>query len=91
MLRFITDRHLSVIGKALHAACNNARVNDRIQEPVYLLLELLRAGVLHGNRFGTEILSGGPTFGSEADQRSALLVMRCISILPLTFRVSVSL
>ena len=82
---FIAERDTSIIGKAMHAACATSRVNDRFQEPLYLFLELLRAGVIHGNR--TE-LSGGPTMGDQDEQRNTLLVMRCISILPLTFRVS---
>jgi hypothetical protein len=79
------------MGKALHAACVNSRVNDRLQESVYILLELLRAGVVHGQRWGgpdAEPLSGGPSFGSEEDQSSTLLIMRVLSILPLSFRVS---
>jgi hypothetical protein len=80
-----------MMGKALHAACAASRVNDRLQESIYLLLELLRAGVVHGGRWGgadAEILSGGPSFGSEEEQSSALLIMRVLSVLPLSFRVS---
>ena len=79
------------MGKALHAACLHSRVNDRFQESIYLLLELLRAGVVHGVRWGgpdAEPMSGGPTFGSEEEQASSLLIMRVMSILPLNFRVS---
>lgn len=76
------------MGKAMHAGCQTARVNDRFQEALYLVLELLRAGVVHGSRFGNEILSGGPSYGEEDEQRSALLIMRCLSVLPLQFRVS---
>jgi len=79
------------MGKALYAACVNSRVNDRFQESLYLVLELLRAGVVHGGRWGgpdAEPLSGGPSFGSEEDQSSTLLIMRVLSILPLNFRVS---
>ncbi len=80
-----------MMGKALYAACVNSRVNDRFQESLYLVLELLRAGVVHGGRWGgpdAEPLSGGPSFGSEEDQSSTLLIMRVLSILPLNFRVS---
>ena len=83
-MRFIADRNTSIIGKAMHAACATSRVNDRFQEPLYLFLELLRAGTIHSNRSD---LSAGPE-GDEDDQKSVLLVMRCISILPLNFRVS---
>lgn len=81
----------TVIGKALHFACISTRVNDRFQESLYLVLELVRAGVLHGDRWNgpdAEPLSGGPSFGSEEDQSSTLLIMRTLSILPLNFRVS---
>lgn len=87
---FVNANHTqSTIGKALHAAINTSRVNDRFQEPLYVLLELLRAGVVHGGKWGGpdgETFSGGPSFGSEDDQRSTLLIMRCLSILPLLFR-----
>lgn len=79
------------MGKALHAACSSSRVNDRFQESIYLVLELLRAGVVHGARWGgpdSEQLSGGPSFGSEEEQSSTLLIMRVLSVLPLSFRVS---
>ncbi|WRT64536.1 uncharacterized protein IL334_001468 [Kwoniella shivajii] len=87
---FVNANHTqSLIGKALYAANAASRVNDRFQEPLYLLLELLRAGVIHGSRWGgdkAEILSGGPSFGTDEEQKSILLIMRCISILPLIFR-----
>ncbi|WWC59720.1 uncharacterized protein I303_102282 [Kwoniella dejecticola CBS 10117] len=87
---FINANHTqTLIGKALYAANAVSRVNDRFQEPLYLLLELLRAGVVHGSKWGgdqAETLSGGPSFGTDEEQKSILLVMRCISILPLMFR-----
>ncbi|WVQ79823.1 hypothetical protein IAT38_001923 [Cryptococcus sp. DSM 104549] len=87
---FINTNHThSNMGKALHAAFSVSRVNDRFQEPLYLVLELLRAGVVHGGKWGgrdAEYLSGGPSFGSDDEQRSTLLIMRCVSILPLMFR-----
>ncbi|WWC86657.1 uncharacterized protein L201_001534 [Kwoniella dendrophila CBS 6074] len=87
---FISGTHTqTLIGKALHAANAVSRINDRFQEPLYLLLELLRAGVVHGSRWGgdkAEVLSGGPSFGTDDEQKSILLIMRCISILPLMFR-----
>jgi len=91
---FVSPNHTqTMMGKALHAACVSSRVNDRFQESLYILLELLRAGVVHGGRWGgpdAEPLSGGPSFGSEEDQSSTLLIMRVLSILPLNFRVSLS-
>ncbi|RSH92406.1 hypothetical protein EHS25_008821 [Saitozyma podzolica] len=91
---FIHPNHTqTTIGKALHAACASSRVNDRFQEALYILLELLRAGVVHGLRFGgpdAPVLSGGPSYGTDEEQRCCLLVMRCLSILPLTFRTDVN-
>ena len=91
LIRFVAPSHTqTMMGKALHASCVSSRVNDRFQESLYLFLELLRAGVVHGVRWSgqdTEPLSGGPSFGSEEDQSSTLLVMRVLSILPLNFRV----
>lgn len=81
-----------MMGKALHASYAAAKVNDRFQESLYLVLELLRAGVVHGHRWGgpdAEPLSGGPSFGTEEEQSSTLLIMRVLSVLPLAFRVSV--
>lgn len=74
---------------ALHLAMKNAKVNDKFQEPLFLTLELLRAGVLHNGRIGTRPYSGGPNFqgGTDADKRSMLLVMRVLSIVPLVFTV----
>ncbi|ORY21248.1 temperature dependent protein affecting M2 dsRNA replication-domain-containing protein [Naematelia encephala] len=84
---FITPGHTqTMMGKALHAACSSARVNDRFQESLYLVLELLRAGVIHGEKWGGEALSGGPSFGTEEEMASGLLIMRVLSVLPLSFR-----
>ena len=79
-----------MMGKALHAATAGSRVTDRFQEPLYLVLELLRAGVVHGQRWGgpdVEPFSGGPSFGTEEEQTSTLLIMRVLSVLPLSSRV----
>ncbi|EIW71069.1 XPG domain-containing protein [Tremella mesenterica] len=87
---FIAANHtLSIMGKALHAACTHSHINDRFQEATYLVLELIRAGVVHGGPWGGpngDILSGGPSIGSEEEQRSMLLIMRCLSVLQLNFR-----
>ncbi|BEI90327.1 uncharacterized protein CcaverHIS019_0303970 [Cutaneotrichosporon cavernicola] len=83
------NHHQSPIGKAFHAACQAARVTDKLQEPIYIVLELLRAGVVHGNRFGgpsAMALSGGPSFGSDEEQAYTLLFMRVLSVVPLNFR-----
>lgn len=83
------NHRLSLIGQALHAALVQSKVNDRFQEPMFIVLELLRSGVLHGQKFGEEYRSGGPVSGSEEEQASIMLIMRCLSILPLNFRVSI--
>lgn len=78
----------SPIGHGLHTALVQSKVNDRFQEPLFIVLELVRMGVLHGQKFGNEYLSGGPVSGaSEQDQASSMLIMRCLSVLPLNFRV----
>lgn len=65
-----------------------SKVNDKFQEALYLAIELLRANALHNGRIGTRLYSGGPNFqGSEEDKRSMLLVMRVLSIVPLSFHV----
>ncbi|GAA5912613.1 hypothetical protein JCM8208_004791 [Rhodotorula glutinis] len=85
---FLTSAHQHTPhASALHLAMKNAKVNDKFQEPLFLAMELLRAGVLHNGRIGTRAYSGGPNFtgGTEADKRSMLLVMRVLSIVPLVF------
>ena len=91
-IRFVAPNHAqTLMGKALHAACANSRVTDRFQESLYLVLELLRAGVVHGQRWSKdeEPLSGGPSGGSDEDQMCVMLIMRVLSALPLNSRVSV--
>ena len=69
-----------------------SKVNDKFQEALYLAVELLRGGALHNNRIGNRNYSGGPNFsGAEEDKRSMLLVMRVLSIVPLSFHVRPSL
>ncbi|WFD30808.1 hypothetical protein MSPP1_001832 [Malassezia sp. CBS 17886] len=83
---FLTDEHVHApYGRALHAALAHTRVNDRLAEPLYLALELLRAGVLHGNAYSGTQLIGGPSYGSDAEQRHLLLVMRALSVLPMAY------
>lgn len=80
------------MGKAFHAASASARVTDKLQEAIYIVLELLRAGVVHGHRFGgpnAPLLSGGPSFGSDEEQSNTLLIMRVLSVVPLNFRVRI--
>ena len=67
-------------------ALQASRVNDKFQEPLYLAIELVRAGVLHSGRFGNRNWSGGPNLGGEGDKVNAMLVMRVLSIVPLNFK-----
>lgn len=53
----------TAMGRALHAGIAASRVNDKFQEPLYLSLELARAGVLHGDLWSGIEFSGGPSFG----------------------------
>jgi hypothetical protein len=89
---FTNQNHtLAITGKALQESLTKSRVNDRLQESLFLVLELLRAGVLHGDAFEegpNGPLSGGPNFGTQTDDQCMLLVMRCLGTLPLNARVS---
>jgi hypothetical protein len=73
-------------GKALYGALDQSRVNDKFQEPLYLALELVRAGVLHNGKFGNRTWSGGASLGGEKDKANAMLVMRVLSIAALNFK-----
>lgn len=48
----------------MYAAIKLARVNDKFQDPLYLFLELVRAGVMHGHLWSMRAFSGGPSFGT---------------------------
>ncbi|KZT50168.1 XPG I-region protein [Calocera cornea HHB12733] len=74
------------LGRAMYSSSKASRVNDKFQEPLYLFLELVRAGVMHGNLWSGRAYSGGPSFGDDAEKRSMLLVMRVLSIVPLNFK-----
>lgn len=65
------------IGNALYLGINACRVNDKFQEPLYLALELARAGVLHGDLWSGKAYSGGPSFGSR---ESAAWQIKAISV-----------
>lgn len=94
----------SPLARAKYTAIKQARLNDKFQEPLYLFLELVRAGVMHGHLWSGRAFSGGPSFGTGRrdshvdgpadvaiadDEKSCmLLVMRVLSIVPLNFKVS---
>lgn len=66
LLRLQNPNHThTTLGKALAAGINVSRVNDKFQEPLYLALELARAGVLHGDLWSGRTYSGGPSFGTR--------------------------
>lgn len=62
----------------MHTAVGKARLNDKFQDPLYLFLELVRAGVMHGHLWSQRAFSGGPSFGTGepsfpwADHRSSV-------------------
>ena len=90
----------------MHTALKQCKVNDKFQDTLFLFLELVRAGVLHGNLWSGRAYSGGPSFGTGAlrlshsfvtylrikfgldeEKKCMLLIMRVLSIVPLTFKV----
>jgi len=65
MLRFLLNTHMhSPLARAMYAALRQARLNDKFQDPLYLFLELVRAGVMHGHLWSNRAFSGGPSFGT---------------------------
>ena len=52
------------LARAMYAAIRNARLNDKFQDSLYLFLELVRAGVMHGHLWSGVAFSGGPSFGT---------------------------
>ncbi|PWY97699.1 hypothetical protein BCV70DRAFT_202642 [Testicularia cyperi] len=84
---FLNHAHLHTpYARALYLALKKSKLNDKLQEPLYLALELIRGGVLHSNYFGGRSYSGGPSFGSQEEKHHMLLVMRCLSLLQMTFK-----
>jgi hypothetical protein len=89
-VRFIngTDHTLTMAGKALHAATSKSKLIDKLEEPLTTAIELLRFGALHGFEIDGEYKSGGPIGEDQHDINASMLVLRCMSILPLFYRVS---
>ena len=52
------------MARAMHSAIRQARLNDKFQDSLYLFLELVRAGAMHGNLWSGKPFSGGPSFGT---------------------------
>ncbi|TBU30595.1 temperature dependent protein affecting M2 dsRNA replication-domain-containing protein [Dichomitus squalens] len=82
---FLLNTHThSPLARAMYTALRPARVNDKFQDSLYLFLELVRAGVVHGHLWSGRAFSGGPSFGTDEEKSCMLLVMRVLSILPLS-------
>lgn len=81
------DHTHTPLGSALYKALKGSKVNDKLQEPLLLVIELIRAEVLHAGRYGGRSWVGSAHRGSQDDQRCMLLVMRTLSVLPLQFKV----
>lgn len=58
------------LARAMYAAIKQARVNDKFQDSLYLFLELVRAGVMHGHLWSNRAFSGGPSFGTGENSSS---------------------
>lgn len=66
--RFLLNSHThSALARAMYMSIKQARVNDKFQDPLYLFLELVRAGVMHGHLWSGRAFSGGPSFGTGKD------------------------
>ncbi|KAJ9474097.1 Post-transcriptional regulator MKT1 [Pseudozyma hubeiensis] len=86
---FLNHAHLHTpYARALYLALKKSKLNDKLQEPLFLALELLRGGALHANYFGGRSYSGGPSYGDETEKRHMLLVMRTVSLLQMTYKPS---
>jgi hypothetical protein len=88
-LSFLSPNHTHApLARAMYAALKQSRTNDKFQDPLFLFLELIRAGVLHWNLWGGRAYSGGPSFGDDDEKKCMLLVMRVVSLVPLNTKVS---
>ncbi|KAF8653531.1 hypothetical protein AX16_003915 [Volvariella volvacea WC 439] len=84
---FLVNTHIhSPLARAMFTAIRQSRVNDKFQDSLYLFLELVRAGVMHGHLWSQRAFSGGPSFGTDDEKSCMLLVMRVLSIVPLNFK-----
>ncbi|CAE6464140.1 unnamed protein product [Rhizoctonia solani] len=82
---FLLHSHThSPLARALHTVLLSVKVNDKFQDSLYLFLEMVRAGVIHGNLWSGRAYSGGPSFGDDEEKKSMLLIMRVLSIVPLS-------
>ncbi|KAF5362029.1 hypothetical protein D9756_002743 [Leucocoprinus leucothites] len=80
---FLLNTHMhSPLARAMYAALRQARLNDKFQDSLYLFLELVRAGVMHGHLWSNRAFSGGPSFGTGACvyARRVLTALSCHSL-----------
>ncbi|CAD6955960.1 unnamed protein product [Tilletia caries] len=88
---FLNHNHCHTpYARALHLALKQSRVNDKLQEPLFLALELIRAGVLHSGTYSGRAHTGGPSMGSEGEKKHVLLIMRAFSMVPLSYKPALS-
>lgn len=94
---FVNHEHLHTeLGRALFFAIKELHMNDPLQEPLYVALELVRAYALHARYFnhGKTVFSGGPSLeaidgigaNAKEENRHLLLVMRTLSLVPMTLQ-----
>jgi hypothetical protein len=68
----------SPIGEALYKAISLSRLNDKFQEPLYIALELIRAGALHGDQWEREEISGGASMNNGKSPASCFASLSLI-------------
>lgn len=95
---FLNHDHLHTpYARALHLALRASRLNDKLQEPLYLALELVREGALHANFYTSpasngasgqpRAFSGGPSYDeTEEEKRWLLLIMRSVSLIQMQYK-----
>jgi Temperature dependent protein affecting M2 dsRNA replication len=90
--RFLLNTHThSALARAMHTAIKQAKLNDKFQDPLYLFLELVRAGVMHGHLWSGRAFSGGPSFGGGELFATLEIILlpssfSCVSLFLLSWR-----
>ncbi|WFC99749.1 hypothetical protein MYAM1_002494 [Malassezia yamatoensis] len=84
---FLNGEHThSALGRALHIALHDVKINDRVQESLFFAMELLHAGILHGKLYSEKEYSGGPSLGTQEEMQHMRLVMRVMSLVCMAFK-----
>ena len=65
----------------MYSAIKVQRLNDKFQDPLYLFLELVRAGVMHGHLWSERAFSGGPSFGTGTARKTTLFGKDLIEVI----------